>query len=101
MFETQLLPAQFGGLVTTTATLPTAATSAARTAIVTWVAETTVTARAMPPTVAVAPFTKPVPVTVRGKAALPAAMPAGLSEPRFGVGLMVTTLTAGLVAARV
>jgi hypothetical protein len=56
LFDTQL-PLQDAGLVTTMATLPWLATSVACTAMVTCVAETYVTVRAVPPTVAVAPLT--------------------------------------------
>jgi len=88
LFDVQTPPVQDAGLVTTMATLPCVATSVACTAIVSWVPELTVAVRATPPTVAVAPFTNPVPVTVRVKAVLPAAILDGLKLLIVGVGLL-------------
>src|SRR6266446_104114 len=64
--------AQDPGLVTWTATFPTLTTSAASTPIVTRVAELKITVRACPPTVALRPLAKPVPVTARLNPAFPA-----------------------------
>jgi len=58
-----------------------------------------VVVRALPVTCTVAPGANPVPVTVSVKALLPAATLAGLRPVIPGVGF--TTLTGGLVAARV
>src|SRR5215472_9976429 len=63
------------------------------TAILTCVAESTVTVRAWPPTVAVAPAAKPVPVTVSVKAALPAVTLAGLRLLMVGVGFTLATVS--------
>jgi hypothetical protein len=60
---------------------------------VTCVAEPKVTGRAWPPTVAVAPFTKPVPVMVRAKAAEPAVTLDGLKLVMLGVGLTDVTVS--------
>jgi hypothetical protein len=49
--------------------------------------------------VAVAPLRKPLPVTVRAKAALPATTLDGFRLVMLGVGFTVTTVTVGLVAA--
>src|SRR4029434_7767912 len=48
--------------------------------------------RACPPTVAVAPAAKPVPVTVSVKAALPAVTLAGLRLVMVGVGFTLATV---------
>src|SRR6266700_2355308 len=85
VLEAQRPPTQAAGLVTRTATVPWAATSAASTAMVSCVGELMVTVRAWAPTVAVAPLTKPEPVTVRAKAGLPAATLAGVRLARLGV----------------
>src|SRR5262252_8355258 len=81
------------GLVITTAGVPWLATSVACNAILTCVAESTVTVRAWPPTVAVAPAAKPVPVTVSVKAALPAVTLAGLRVLMLGVGFTGATVS--------
>src|SRR5499427_5501278 len=81
------------GLVTTTAGVPWLATSVACNATLTCVAESTVTVRAWPPTVAVAPAAKPVPVTVSVKAALPAVTLAGLRVLMLGVGFTGATVS--------
>src|SRR5499427_1100052 len=81
------------GLVTTTAGVPWLATSVACNATLTCVAESTVTVRAWPPTVAVAPAAKPVPVTVSVKAALPAVTLAGLRLLMLGVGFRSATVS--------
>jgi hypothetical protein len=64
----------------------------ASSAIRTCVAESTVTLRAWPPTVAVAPAAKPVPVAVSVKAALPAVTLAGLRLVMVGVGFTLATV---------
>ncbi len=69
--------------------------------MVSCVGELMVTVRAWAPTVAVAPLTKPEPVTVRAKAGLPAATLAGVRLARLGVGLILATVMGGLVATRV
>src|SRR5499427_397160 len=99
--DTQPVLKQGAGLVTTTATVQMAATSAASTATVAWVVETTVVARITPPMVACIPLTKPAPVTVRAKSALPAATPAGVRLVTVGVGLRLAMVRAGLLARRV
>src|SRR5262249_2732756 len=81
------------GLVITTAGVPWLATSVACNAILTCVAESTVTVRAWPPTVALAPAAKPVPVTVSVKAALPAVTLAGLRVLMLGVGFTGATVS--------
>src|SRR5215470_20239091 len=81
------------GLVITTAGVPWLATSVACNAILTCVAESTVTVRAWPPTVAVAPAAKPVPVAVSVKAALPAVTLAGLRVLMLGVGFTGATVS--------
>src|SRR5262249_39293363 len=63
---------QDAGFATWTATAPWVTTSVASSAILTCVVESTITVRAWPPTVAVAPAANPAPVAVSGKAALPA-----------------------------
>jgi hypothetical protein len=82
-------------LVIRTGTFPGVATSATDTATVTCVAEPKVTVRTCPPTVAVAPLTKPEPATLRGKLALPATTTAGLTLAMIGVGLTAARGTAG------
>ena len=81
------------GFVSCRTSAPALARSVACMATVNCVAETKVVARAWPLTVAVAPLTNPVPLMVRGKAALPAVTLAGLRLVMLGVGL---TLGAGL-----
>src|SRR5262249_24095722 len=81
------------GLVITTAGVPWLATSVACNAILTCVAESTVTVRAWPPTVALAPAAKPVPVTVSVKAVLPAVTLAGLRVLMLGVGFTGATVS--------
>ena len=85
--QTPVVPAagQDPGLVTWTPRFPTLTTSAASTPIVTCVAEPKITVRAWPPTVALRPLTKPVPVTARLKPALPEVT--GLGVMLFNVGL--------------
>src|SRR6266545_2534255 len=99
--EAQRPPTQAAGLLTCTATLPCPATSPASTAMESCVGEIRVTVRGWPPTVAVAPGTKPVPVTARAKAGVPAATLAGARLARLGVGLILATVMVGLVAIRV
>jgi hypothetical protein len=70
----------------------------ARTLMSSWVPPTKVTGRAVPPTVAVAPDTSPVPVTRSVKPALPATTLVGVRLVRAGVGLMLATVI-GLLAA--
>src|SRR6266511_4062793 len=94
--EAQRPPTQAAGLLTCTATLPCPATSPASTAMESCVGEIRVTVRGWPPTVAVAPGTKPVPVTVRAKAGVPAATLAGARLARLGVGLILATVMVGL-----
>src|SRR5262245_20864565 len=86
LFDAHTAFAHGAGFVTTTARVPWLATSVACTAILICVAESTVTVRAWPPTAAVAPVAKPVPVTVSVKAALPAVTLAGLTLVMVGVG---------------
>ena len=92
--DAQRPPLQMPGLVACTMSAPALTRSVACMATVNCVAETKVVARAWPLTVAVAPLTNPVPLTVRGKAALPAVTLAGLRLVMLGVGL---TLGGGLV----
>ena len=101
VFEAHCPPTQFGGLATCTPTLPGEAMSAASTAMLTCVAETNVSVREAPPTVAVAPDAKPVPVSVRANPLDPAPTLDGLSPVMFGVGLMFSTATAALRAITV
>src|SRR5499425_1815611 len=93
LFDAHVAFAQEAGLVTTTARVPWPATSRPCTAILTCVAESTVTVRGWPPTVAVAPAAKPVPVTVSVKAALPAVTLAGLKLLMVGVGFTLATVS--------
>src|SRR5262249_9000093 len=92
-FDAHTAFAQDDGLVTTTASVPWLATSVPCTAILTCVPESTVTVRAWPPTVAVAPAAKPVPVTVSVKATLPAVTLAGLKLLMLGVGFTLATVS--------
>jgi hypothetical protein len=89
------------GLVTWIGTDPTAATSAACTLMSSCVPLTKLTERGVPPTVAVAPLTNPVPVARTVKAVLPATTLAGVRLVMLGVGLMFATVMVLLVAARV
>src|SRR4030095_2761151 len=65
--EAQRPPTQAAGLGTCTGSVPGLATAPASTAMESCVGEMRETGRGWPPTVAVAPVTKPVPVTVRAK----------------------------------
>src|SRR5690242_2697511 len=78
--EVHPLEAQAAGLTMRMATFPAAATSAALSAMVTRLADTKVTARAWPATVAMTPLTKFEPLMVRLKPSLPAFTPDGLSD---------------------
>ena len=75
---------------------PCVSTSLASTVAVSVVALPNIVVRFAPSIWTVAPDTKPVPVTVSEKVALPAAMLAGLSVLIVGVGF--PTVTVGLVA---
>jgi hypothetical protein len=89
------------GFAMTMGTDPIAATSAAATLTSSCVPLTKLTARAVPPTVAAAPVMKPVPVTRIVKPALPATTLGGERAEIAGVGLMLATVKALLVAPRV
>jgi hypothetical protein len=81
-------PPPGAGFVTTTAGVPVAAISPARTAIVTCPEFTNVTARLAPPKVAVAPLTKLEPFTVSVNAAPPTIAEGGTSDAITGTGLL-------------
>jgi len=87
-------PPPGAGLLTTTGGVPAVAMSVACTAMVTCVALTNVTARAVLLNVPVIPLTKFVPLTVRVKAAPPAVAFAGENEVMVGTGLLTLKLVA-------
>jgi hypothetical protein len=87
------VPPPGAGFVTVTLTVLGVAISVARIAAVNWVALTNVVAFAAPLKFTVAPLTKPVPVTVRVKAAPPAVALLGESEVMTGGGLVTLKLT--------
>src|SRR5205823_11547226 len=108
------VPPPGAGVTTVTCGVPAAATSAAAMAAVSCVALTNVVVRVAPFHLTVLPLTKPVPVTVSVKAALPAAVLVGDSAARVGdelftvnvcaaevppPGVGVTTVTCGVPAA--
>jgi hypothetical protein len=101
LFDTQPDDTHGVGLVTWIGTDPAAATSAACTLMSSCVPLTTLTERGVPPTVAVAPLTNPVPVARTVKAALPATTLEGVRLVMLGVGLTFATVIVLLVAARV
>jgi len=76
------------GFVTTTAGVPTLATSVARIAALSCVELTNVVVLFAPPKLTVAPLTNPVPFTVSVSAPEPATTPVGDSEDIVGVGLL-------------
>jgi hypothetical protein len=77
------------GLVTATVNIPAAATSAAKIAAVTCVLLTNAVVRFAPLNCTVAPFTKPVPLIVRAKAAAPTAALEGEREVSVGATLLM------------
>jgi hypothetical protein len=87
------------GLKTEIACDPTDATSDDSSAAVSEVAEPKVVTRSLPSTRTIAPLTKPAPVTVKVKAALPAAMLDGVIEVAAGTGF--ATVAVALVASLV
>jgi hypothetical protein len=82
------VPPPGAGFVTATFTVPAVAISAAAIAAVTCVALTNVVALAAPLNFTAEPDTKPVPFTVRVKAALPAVALGGTIEISVGTGLL-------------
>jgi hypothetical protein len=77
------------GLVTVTVAVPAVAISAAVIAAVSWVALTKVVVLAAPLNFTTDVDTKPVPFTVRVKAAPPAVAPVGERELAVGAGLLM------------
>jgi xanthosine utilization system XapX-like protein len=92
--EAAEVPPPGAGFVTVTGKLPTAAMSATVIAAVTWVALTKVVVRAFPLNFTEEVETKPVPFTVRVKAAPPAVAPFGESEVIVGAGLLIVKVCA-------
>src|SRR5262249_51238723 len=76
-----------------TATAPWVTTSVASSAILTCVVESTITVRAWPPIVAVAPAANPAPVAVSVEALLPAVTLGGLRLLMLGVGFTRATVS--------
>src|SRR5262249_4056465 len=99
-FEKQPDVTHGDGAVMRMLAVPTPATSAACTAMSICVSLMTVTARGVPLMVAVDPATKLEPVTCKVKPGLPATTLAGEMAVMSGVGLMLATVKALLVAAR-
>jgi len=93
LFDVHTPLVQGAWFATWTATVPWVTTSVASSAILTCVVESTITVRAWPPTVAVAPAANPAPVAVSVKAPLPAVTLAGLRLLMFGVGFTRATLS--------
>src|SRR5215831_17458472 len=93
LFDVHTPLVQDAWFATWTETVPWVTTSVASSAILTCVVESTITVRAWPPTVAVAPAAKPVPVTVSVKAVLPAVTLAGLRLLMLGVGFTLATVS--------
>src|SRR5215470_227736 len=93
LFDVHTPLVQDAWFATWTAMGPWVTTSVASIAILTCVVESTITARAWPPTVAVAPAANPAPVAVSVKAPLPAVTLAGLRLLMFGVGFTRATLS--------
>ena len=93
-FTATEVPPPGAGFVTETEKLPTATMSAAVIAAVTCVALTNVVVLALPLKLTVAPLTKPVPLTMRVKAAPPTVVPVGESVVIVGTGLLTAMLMA-------
>jgi len=93
LFDIHTPLVQDAWFATWTTTAPWVTTSVASSAILTCVVESTITVRAWPPTVAVAPAANPAPVAVRMKAPLPAVTLAGLRLLMLGVGLTLATVS--------
>jgi len=93
LFDVHTPPVQDAWFATWTARAPWATRSVASNAILTCVVESTITVRAWPPTVAVAPAAKPAPVAVSVKAPLPAVTLAGLRLLMLGVGFTSATVS--------
>src|SRR6266404_66681 len=91
------VPPPGAGVTTVTCGVPAAATSAAAMAAVSWVALTKTVVRTAPFQLTVEPLTKPVPVTVSVKAALPAAVLVGDSAARVGDELFTVNVCAAEV----
>src|SRR5438552_1806601 len=85
------------GGTTVTCGVPAAPTSAAAMAAVSWVALTNVVVRVAPFHLTVLPLTKPVPVTVSVKAALPADVLVGDRAARLGDELFTVNVCAAVV----
>src|SRR5205823_9701287 len=91
------VPPPGAGVTTVTCGVPAAATSAAAMAAVSCVALTNVVVRVAPFHLTVLPLTKPVPVTVSVKAALPAAVLVGDRAARVGDELFTVNVCAAEV----
>jgi hypothetical protein len=91
------VPPPGAGLKTVIACVPVEATSVARIAAVNDVVDPNVVTRSLPSTRTIAPLTKPLPVTVSVKAALPAATLIGAIVVIAGTG--VATVIVALVAS--
>src|SRR5437762_9464052 len=88
------VPPPGAGVTTVTEAVPVAAMSAAGIAAVSCVALTKVVVRAAPFHCTVAPFTKPLPVSVSVKPAPPTIALAGDSEVSVGAGLFTANVCA-------
>src|SRR6266404_5372508 len=91
------VPPPGAGVTTVTCGVPAAATSAAAMAAVSWVALTKTVVRTAPFQLTVEPLTKPVPVTVSVKAALPADVLVGDRAARVGDELFTVNVCAAEV----
>jgi hypothetical protein len=87
-------PVVGAGFVTVTAAVPGVATSVARMAAVTIVLLTNVVVRFTPLICTVAPFTKPVPLTVKGKAPSPTVALEGDRDVSVGGAMLMVKAAA-------